>query len=80
MHEPIFTNNYDGTYRVESDCFECGGTTVAQIDGTDLFRYRQGDYVQDAFPTLTPEQREALFISGICSVCWDKMFGDDDDF
>ena len=33
----------------------------------------QGEYIQDAFPTLTPGEREQL-ITGIHSECWDKEF------
>jgi hypothetical protein len=36
--------------------------------------WTRGMKVQDAFPELTPGQRE-LMISGTCEPCFDKMFG-----
>ena len=31
-------------------------------------------HIQDIIPELAPEMRE-LFISGMCTKCWDKLFG-----
>jgi hypothetical protein len=33
----------------------------------------QGEYIQDAFPTLSAGEREQL-MTGIHSECWDKEF------
>lgn len=38
--------------------------------------WERGAYIQDAFPRLSPEDREIL-ISGTCPKCWDKIFGGD---
>ena len=35
--------------------------------------YRKGMLIQDAFPYLTPDERE-LLISGICGKCFDNLF------
>lgn len=35
-----------------------------------------GNYIQNAFPELTPDEREIL-ISGICGTCFDNLFGPD---
>lgn len=79
MIEPTWTENHtEGTYTASQVCM-CGRTTTATVEGSDLFRFRQGSFVQDAFPYLTDAEREALFISGICGVCWDDMFGDDEE-
>jgi len=49
-----------------------------KITGTraGLDAYLQGAFVQDAFPTLTPDQREVL-VSGTCAECWAEMWGED---
>ena len=80
MIEPFFTKHPDtDTYTVSSTCQAgCGHDTHATVNGFDLFRYRQGAFAQDAFPYLSTSTREALFISGICAVCWINMFGDDE--
>lgn len=40
--------------------------------------WERGAHIQDAFPQLSPEDREIL-ISGTCPKCWDEIFGVDDD-
>lgn len=78
MIEPTWTENYvTGSYTATQIC-ACGQETRATVAGAELFRFRQGAHVQDAFPHLTADQREALFISGICGTCWDNLFGDED--
>ena len=67
-----------GTYTASATCM-CGTVTTAQVYGEDLFQYNQGAFAQTAFPYLTSAQREALFISGICSKCWDKMFASEEE-
>lgn len=81
MIEPFFTENHaEGTYTASTSCqMGCGHVTTATVEGYDLFRYRQGAFVQDAFPYLSAATREALFVSGVCAVCWHNMFGDDED-
>jgi hypothetical protein len=36
-------------------------------------RWQSGDYIQDALPMLSADERE-LLISGICGHCFDTMF------
>lgn len=79
MIEPIFVNNYDDTYKVSQKCL-CGNVTTAKIQAPDLFKYRQGAHVQNAFPYLSLDEREALFISGTCAECWESMYPADEDF
>lgn len=79
MIEPRWTQNYENdTYTASQEC-ACGNTTTATVQGPDLFKFRQGAHVQSAFPYLTDAEREALFITGICGVCWDAMFPDEDE-
>ena len=68
----------DDTYSVSRKCL-CGTVTSARVDGPGLFLYNRGSFVQTAFPELDVNTREALFISGYCSTCWDSMFSDSDD-
>ena len=75
MTKPSFTNNYDNTYTVSNTCM-CGRTTTARVPGSAVFAWNQGAFAQDAFSMLTEDQREAIFISGTCDVCWDDMFLD----
>lgn len=79
MIEPTFTDMYNGTYHVTNPCVSCGHVTKADVQGPDLFQYRQGAMAQVAFPYLSATQREALFISGICGFCWDNLFPAEDD-
>lgn len=77
MIEPTFVNNYDDTYTVSSIC-ACGATTTATVPAPAVFQWRQGAFVQNAFPMLSPDEREALFVTGTCAGCWDSMFGEDE--
>lgn len=79
MIQPNITSNYDDTYTVSATC-QCGNVTEAIVPGPGLFRYNQGAFAQDAFPSLSGAEREALFISGTCASCWDAMFSDVDDY
>lgn len=77
MIEPQIENMYDGTYHVQHRC-GCLRVTEAMVTGPELFAWRQGAFVQDAFPSLSVDEREALFVTGICATCWDEMLGDED--
>ena len=77
MNEPTWTQNHlAGTYTASARCY-CGRVTTATVQASDLFRYRQGAFVQDAFPYLSTDEREALFMTGTCASCWDDMFLDE---
>lgn len=65
-------------YTVKGNCRNCGDYRIVKIPGPGLFAYNNGAAVQDAFPGLSDEDREMLFISGICGVCWNEMFPDED--
>ena len=65
-------------------CYHCGeeGTlTMPREEGLrGVEAYIAGEYAQDAFPFLSPEDREQI-ISGTHPKCWEEMFADchDDD-
>lgn len=58
-------------------CPICGKQTI-KVHPVRLEAYRNGALLQDAFPSLTPAEREAIKTS-ICQDCWDKMFEDPDE-
>lgn len=58
----------------EKKCYHCKNTVELQVLKTDFIAYQNGAFVQDAFPYLSDGDRE-LLISGICSDCFDMMFG-----
>lgn len=55
-----------------TSCPFCRKPIHLEIDEQAFRDYKNGMKVQDAFPTLSASQREAL-ITGICDECWDKM-------
>ena len=50
-------------------------TLKVSKDAFNKFKY-EGVHVQDAFPDMSPDERE-LLVSGICNTCWDKIFTDE---
>lgn len=70
--------NVNGLYKLKRDCVEseCQITTEAVVTGGELFLWQaHGEKVQRAFPNLTAGEREALFLSGMCSSCYDTLMG-----
>jgi len=56
-----------------NDCPFCGKYQEVEVRLEDYFRWNKGELVQNAFPYLTPNERE-IIISGICPKCWDETF------
>lgn len=54
-------------------CPLCGTEFTIKVSTSDYLEYLDGTLVQDAFPYLSADEREAL-VSGICSKCWENMF------
>ena len=54
-------------------CPFCGCANEIEVNEEDYWAWDDGMLVQDAFPYLSVNEREAL-ISGICPDCWDSMF------
>ena len=59
-------------------CPLCGHANEIEVNEEDYFDWSDGMNAQEAFPYLTPNEREML-ISGICPTCWAKNFPDDDE-
>ena len=62
---------------IKTKCPFCGKEQIIRVPEEGIIAYKAGALMQDAFPMLTPDEREAL-ISGICPECWDKTFGAED--
>ena len=58
----------------ETICPFCGKVSEISIDFDKFMEWKEGKKVQDAFPELSPSERE-LLITGMCSECQKKVFG-----
>ena len=56
-----------------TSCPICGHANEIEVNEEDYFDWCDGKLAQDAFPYLSPSEREKL-ISGICPKCWDKFY------
>ena len=54
-------------------CPFCGRANEVEVNDIDYLDWQDGEFVQNAFPYLSADEREML-ISGICPTCWDKTF------
>ena len=64
--------------QLENTCAQagCEHLTTALVTRNEIANYLlTGAYVQIAFPNLTASEREALFISGLCSHHYDLLMG-----
>jgi hypothetical protein len=56
-----YKENYDDdvhTYTFKGDCLTTGRKVSVVLLGPDLFKYNQGENIQDAFPYIHAEFRE----------------------
>jgi len=68
------TNNKEVT--IITACPFCGHANEVAVNEDDYWDWQDGILAQDAFPYLSPDEREML-ISGICPKCWAKTFEED---
>ncbi len=59
-------------------CPFCGRANEVEVNEADYLDWQDGVLVQDAFPYLSADEREAL-VSGICPTCWESTFGGAED-
>lgn len=60
-------------------CRTCGNDCVVDATDEQYVAWKEGHMlIQNAMPDIPKEQRE-LLLSGICGVCFNRMFRDDDD-
>ena len=57
-------------------CPVCYKTGSIMVDEKELFTYLRGEYVQNAFTSLSIPLREQI-ISGMHPDCWVSVFGED---
>ena len=70
----------DGTtMTVWRDCVVCKQQVTIEIPVAELKAIEEGTlYIQDAAPSISADARE-MFLSGICPVCWDKTFAEEEE-
>lgn len=61
---------------LEIICRGCRKHYFLDVKANDYLDYLGWKHAQDAFPYLSPEERE-LLISGLCPECWHKTFGEE---
>lgn len=64
---------------LECSCPFCGNRHYVEVDEVGYNAYKAGAYVQNAFPYLNATEREQI-ISGICPICQEDIFGNEDDY
>jgi hypothetical protein len=68
----------DGLVEVTTNpCCVCGSTHEFVLDEIKFNNWQEGVYIQNAFPDLTPADREIL-ISGTCDECFHELFPPED--
>ncbi len=59
-------------------CIHCNETYDVWADPKDLSEWADGALIQSILHYLSEGERE-LLLSGACGICWDKMYGEDDE-
>jgi len=59
----------------ENSCFQCGIKNEIYVFEKDYFLWKNGAFIQDAFPYLSHAQREVIK-TGIHPECWQQIFSD----
>jgi hypothetical protein len=65
-------------YNYTLSCIRCRSDHNVSLKGSDLFKYNQGKYIQEAFPYIPKDLRE-MMLSGICNTCFQTIFPPDDE-
>lgn len=68
----------DNAVQLPVKCSFCGKTVILTVPASGLQAWQCGTLIQEAFPELTPAERE-LMISGMCGECWKKNFGEEEE-
>ena len=65
---------------VEIICIQCKKPQLVELEYKEyLDYYLRNKHIQDAMPNKPPGIRE-LFISGVCSKCFDEIFKEEERF
>lgn len=54
-------------------CPSCHKVGRVLVQEDDFYKWQQGMLIQEAFPYLTPDEREML-ITGYDKKCWEDLF------
>lgn len=64
---------------IDNSCMICKEQNQIYIFEKDYKAWMDGSYIQDAFPYLSPQQRE-IIKTGIHPDCWAKLYPPEDEF
>jgi len=73
---PYYETYDPHAYTFRAECIWCGTPRPTTLPAEQLFQYRQGAHVQDAFPEMSADDREFI-ISGVCPTCFDTLREDE---
>lgn len=59
-------------------CIKCKKNSLVDVPLAGLRKWQGGSLIQEAFPTLSADEREVL-MTGIHPQCWDDIFGGEED-
>ena len=59
-------------------CPSCGMEKFIDVDEEKLDAWIGGKLIQDAFPDLSPQEREEIK-TGFCEKCWNEMWKEVED-
>lgn len=65
----------DPFYVLAKACIQCGGVHELTVPVAEYEAWKAGYMVQDAFRSVSADDRELFFISGFCGECFDRIFG-----
>lgn len=65
-------------YKVTGPCKVTGQIQSVSFSAEGYEKYRNGALIQNAFPELSPDEREFL-ISGTSKEGWEKLFGSEEE-
>jgi len=72
-----YSETYDPhAYTFRAECIWCATPKTITLPAEQLFEYRRGALVQNAFPEMSAEDREFI-ISGVCPACFDTLREDE---
>ena len=74
-YKETFENGHEYTF--SGPCVVTGKPYSVTVKGPDLFRYHRGEYIQNAFPYLSPDDREFL-MTGISPEGWKETFREEE--
>lgn len=60
-------------------CKICGVFHRLVVSKAARKAHREGALVQEAFPQVSPGERELFFVSRICPTCWDSLMGPEEE-